>query len=331
MLRIQPFFCPNAIGTVRPMGRALRLHHPGAAFHIVARTQGQEHWFADDLKDRIADILLSGVASAGARPVAFAVMDSHFHLILYQGATSLGETMQPVMRRIALLIQKAQGRQGHVFERRYRAKLCQDSEHLPNAILYVHRNPVKAMICQSPTEYRWSSANAFENKCPPGLLCIEDGLRIFDATGSSSIQTLREVYCNRLRRIEDAELDGYWAWFWKSVRRRRNASDPYVPRSPHSQRASLRDLRDVALRVLMSIDDQIEVELVRSRYGGRRIVEVRTQLIAALAQRGYPGVSIARYLRISEATVSRIRSAIRWASIIGMTETANTEDGKQVR
>jgi putative transposase len=312
------------------MGRALRIHQPGSAFHIVARTQGQEHWFADELKDRIANIILGGVASAGARPVAFAVMDNHFHLLMFQGGVSLGETMQPVMRRIAILIQKHQNRVGHVFERRYRAKLCQDSEHLPNAILYIHRNPVTANMCRVPTDYRWSSANAFEAKCPPGLLCVDDGLRVFDPTGAAPIDDAREIYTNRLRRIEDAELDGYWAWFWKSVRRRRNTS-AYVPRSRHVRRAAVHDVRDVALRVLRSIDDAVNVDLVRSRYGGPPIVLVRTQLVAALIQRGYQGVAIARYLRISEATVSRIRSAMRWGSIPDMSETANLEDGKQVR
>jgi len=81
----------------------------------------------------------------------------------------------------------------------------------------------------------------------------------------------------------------------------------------------------------VSIDPAANVELVRSRYGGPEIVAVRTQLIAALTQRGYAGVAVARYLRISEATVSRIRSAMRWGSIAGITEPANMEDGKQVR
>ncbi len=313
------------------MGRALRLHHPGSAFHIVARTQGQEHWFVDELKDSIADILLSGAISVGARPVAFAVMANHFHLILFQGSASLGETMQPVMRRIALLIQKNQSRQGHVFERRYRAKLCKDSEHLPNAILYVHRNPVKANICAAPTDYRWSSANAFQGNTPPGFLCITDGLRAFDTTGSASPEELRDLYAARLQNSTDVELDDYWSWFWRSIRRRRNSAVVNVPRSPHIARSPHRDLRDAALRILRSIDDTIEVEIVRSRYGGRRFVEVRTQLIAALIQRGYSGVDIARYLRISEATVSRIRSRMRWGSISPISEAATMEDEKQVR
>jgi putative transposase len=297
------------------MSRALRPHYPGSAFHVVARTQGKESWFVDDIKESIADTLISGVASAGARPVAFAVMDNHFHLILFQGRASLGETMHSPMRRISLLVHKTQGREGHVFERRYRAKLCHDAEHLPNAILYVHRNPVAAMICKNPGDYRWSSANAFDGKCPPGLLCISDGLSAFDSTGSATESAMRDAYRDRLHKCNDEKLDEYWSWFVQTVRRNRNAAQPYLPTSTHAERATLRDLRDVALCLLRSIDNDVAVELVRSRYGGAKIVEVRTQLIAALTQRGYSGVDIARYLRISEATVSRIKSAMRWGSI----------------
>jgi REP element-mobilizing transposase RayT len=298
------------------MSRAARLHHPGSAFHIVSRTQGHEPWFVDDIKDEIAEILLRGVHEAGARGVAFAIMDNHLHIILYQGREPLGRVMQPALRRIALLVQRTHQHVGHVFERRFRARLCHDAEHLPNAIVYVHRNPVKAGRCRQTTDYRWSSARAFNGDCAPGFLCIEDGLRAFDTSGMTSIDALREAYRNRLRRCTDKELDGYWDWFVSSVRRRRGT--PYLPLTQHRERARLRDLRDVALTILATIDDQCPVELVRSRYGGPRVVAVRKHLVAALNQRGYSGVAIARYMRISEATVSKVCSAMRRAQIPDM-------------
>jgi putative transposase len=299
------------------MGRALRVHLPGSAFHIVARTQGREPWFSDDIKAAIADALLRGAASAGARPVAFAVMDTHFHLIIYQGVLSLGETMQPIMRRIALVVQKRHDLHGHVFERRYRAKVCRDAEHLPNAILYVHRNPVKARVCRTATDYLWSSAKAYDGS-PPGLLCGADGLRAFDPDGCASLESSRSAYRERLARVSDDELDGYWNWFWNELRRPRRDASVVIPRSPHSYRAGLADVRDVALEILRTIDNTVDVELVRSRYGGRKIAAIRKQLIAGLLQRGYAGVQIARYLRISETLVSRVKSAMRWGSLAGM-------------
>jgi REP element-mobilizing transposase RayT len=313
------------------MGRTTRLHHPGSAFHIVSRTQGHEPWITDDVKDVVAEILLTGVASAGARPVAFAVMDTHFHLILFQGTHALGWTMQSILRRIALLLQRRHNLEGHVFERRYRAKLCSDREYLPNAILYVHRNPVKAEVCRRASDYRWSSARAYEGLCATALLAVDAGHAAFDPDGTANAAQCREAYIDRLKHTSADDLDEYWSWFWRAVRRRRNASTQLVPTSRHVQRPALRDLRDVALVLLKSIDKDADPRIVRSRYGGPRIVEVRKQLIAALSQRGYEGVKIAEYLCISQTTVSKVRSAMRWASIKAMAEAAERKEDKQVR
>lgn len=308
---------PRLSSILPRMPRATRPYHPGSAFHIVSRTQGREHWFSDDLKDTIAEILLTGSASAGARTIAFAVMSNHFHLLLFQGTEPLGWTMQPILRRIAVLVQKTQKREGHVFERRFRAKLCGDAEHLPNAILYIHRNPVEAEICRQPSEYRWSSARAYDGAVPPGLLCVNDGLRAFDVHGGSSLVSLHEIYKNRLERTADAEMSSYWDWFTQRIHRRSALGRP-IPNSPHMDRVALRDLRDVAKRIIYSIDPKLDVDLIRSRYGGPHIVAARTQVIAALLQRGYPGCAIARYMRVSQATVSKIRSAMRWGSLKAM-------------
>jgi len=307
--------CPTQSRIYPPMGRALRLHQPGSAFHIVSRTQGHERWVDDAVKTHIADLLLQGVVTSGAKPIAFAIMDTHFHLILLQGSAPLGWTMQTILRRIALLVQKRHGVEGHVFERRFRAKLCQDSEHLPNAILYVHRNPVVAGICQFPRDYNWSSAAAYEGKRTPGWVAVEDGLRAFVGEQTSAVDDARTSYNSRLQRTSQADLDSYWNWFWRETKRRRRTRDEYVPTSPHEKRAQLRDIRDAALTILRTIDSQVDAQVVRSRYGGPHIVGVRQQLIAALVQRGYSGVSIAKYMRISQTAVSRVRSAIRWSSI----------------
>lgn len=298
------------------MSRAARLHHPESAFHIVSRTQGHAPWFVDDIKDDVAEMLLRGVHQAGARGVAFAIMNNHFHLIVFQGREPLGRMMQPPLRRIALLVHRTHKTVGHVFERRFRARLCHDTEHLPNAIIYVHRNPVKAGLCDRSTDYRWSSARAFDGSCNPGILCVEDGLRVFGTTGSTSIESLRTSYRERVDRCTDEELDGYWEWFSRFARRGRGTA--YLPVSQHKERAALRDLRDVALKILATIDDQCPPGLVRSRYGGPQVVAVRKQLIAALCQRGYAGAAIARYMHISEATVSKVRRAQRDAQIPDM-------------
>lgn len=294
------------------MGRTLRLHQPGAAFHICSRTQGHLPLFDDGCKDAVADILLTGVVSAGAKPIAFAVMDNHFHLIMMQGAASLGWTMQPILQRIALLMQRRHKVEGHVFERRFRAKCCQDAAYLPNAIVYVHRNPVKAKMTSRPCNYRWSSAACYEGKAPPGFIAVADGLQAFDPEGCASVDQQRQAYVDRFKPGAHDSDEDYWDWYFRPRYQKHKLT---LPATPHSSRRALRDIRDVAIEILRTINKEIAIELVRSRYGGHEVVSVRKQLIAVLIQRDYPGVAIAKYLRVSEATVSLVRSAMRWGSL----------------
>ena len=267
--------------------------------------------FIDEIKDEIQKILVTGVVTTGARLVSVAVMDNHFHLILFQASAPLGWTMQSINRRIALLVHRVHDLKGHVFERRFRTKLCHDPEHLPNAILYVHRNPVEAGICARPSDYRWSSAAAYEGKCDGMGLCIESGLREFG--NSSSIEALREAYAARLARRTTADDIAYWKWF--TARPRRRSREIMHAYEPQLRARRLPDLRDVARELLFQIDSNAPIDVVRSRYGGPKIVAARTRLIAELHRRGYAGVSISKYMNVSQTAVSRIRSQMRWGLI----------------
>jgi REP element-mobilizing transposase RayT len=144
------------------MGRRKRSYLPGAAFHLTARTSGHEHWWADDkLRNSVVGIVSDALHRTDARLVAFTIMTNHFHLTVRQGIDPLARLMHPVCQRIALLVRRAHGREGHIFERQFRDKPCASADHLRQVIYYTHRNPVKAGMCAEANEYVWSSACAY--------------------------------------------------------------------------------------------------------------------------------------------------------------------------
>ena len=306
------------------MGRSLRIHQPGAAFHVFARTQGHVSSFTDDIKSDIARALVQGTASTGARPCAFAVMDNHFHLVLFQGQTRLGWTMQPVMRKIAWIVRRKHGLKGHIFENRYRAKLCADSEYLPTAIAYVHNNPVAAGCCKSATQYIWSSARAYEGIESNVFLAVEDGLRAFYDSAFSDIRELREAYVARLRKKASSEIDGYWNWLTHELRvRSKRRLD--LPVAEHRMRRALADLRDTAIRIHAALRCTIAMDEIRSRFGGREVVAARRAIILGLIQREYRHVDIAKFMRVSNATVSQVSKQLRAANLESIVEAANNK------
>ena len=65
------------------------------------------------------------------------------------------------------------GRDGHLFQGRYGARLVQADEHLLSAVRYIVRNPLRAGICTRLDEWPWSSHRATIGERPPGFLASE--------------------------------------------------------------------------------------------------------------------------------------------------------------
>ena len=55
-------------------------------------------------------------------------------------------------------------RVGHVFQGRYKAILVQDERYLLSLLRYVHQNPIKAGMCKSIEEYKWSSDISYKRE-----------------------------------------------------------------------------------------------------------------------------------------------------------------------
>ena len=58
-------------------------------------------------------------------------------------------------------------RKGHLFGGPYRQSVCLDDVYLLAASLYIHLNPVRAAIVDTPIQYRWSSVRLYVDKNAP--------------------------------------------------------------------------------------------------------------------------------------------------------------------
>ena len=241
-------------------------------------------------------------------------MPNHLHILLFQGHAPLGWTLQPILRRTALMVQRTHGVQGHVFERRFRSKLCADHTHLRNSILYIHRNPIEAGLCADAADYSSTSHRAYATGEDCSFIHVEEGLRIVACCDSGSPDELRAIYLSEFARYCGHDVGDAFSWTYTERRRFRRESI----RCFSSQSVSnheLPDLRDAALMISRQIDPNCDIELVRSAFRGSRVLEIRLQLIATLLLRGYSGRNIAAFLRISESSVSRVRCRLRWEQI----------------
>lgn len=313
------------------MGRTARANLPGMPFHLTARVQGREPLFTG-LEALIVDMLFDAVRNARMRTLAYAIMPNHLHLVVVQGPLPLAALMQPLLRRIALLISRRRGRDGHLFERRYRDHVCLDPSYLRNAIAYVHLNPVRAGLCRSPEAFPWTSHHTystFGTVLTPWHSAVELGLRLFADHDEGAARSWLPSYHRFLR----------WRQVLDSIRTRLDEGIGAGPERPatdagdaiwdrtfgdQAARARMqierrgaglrRDLTEIARSVLHAENKPAELAWLRSGGRGPQLVRVRRQVISQSLTAGYTTSQIARFLRVSSSTVSVMAAARRAVS-----------------
>lgn len=162
------------------MPRPPRLHVPGACYHVILRGNHREALFGNTsdrhaLNDIIADVLIR----FGSRIHAFCWMTNHLHMLAQIADRPLGEIMQRIAMRYSRYRHKALRTCGHLFERRYKAKLVDVDAYFLTLLRYIHLNPVKAHIVADPSLYRWSSHRAYLGTESIAWLTTDFGLSLF--------------------------------------------------------------------------------------------------------------------------------------------------------
>ena len=305
------------------MPRYRRPQLPGVPFHITARIQCREKLLSG-LEAVVTRMIHDAQARSDAGLIAYAVMQNHLHIVLQQGARPLSDYLQPLLRRIALVVRRTHGWEGHVFERRYHESACLTPDYLRNAITYVHLNGLRAGLASSVDSYEWCSHAVFcENRSSSdrSRMAMEDALRVFAARQGDLLPECVGNYrafmsWRTLMDARAADLDAATNWHppnapcvvggdehWYRV------YAPYV-RGEMENRSSpphRLDLRDLALIIMREFDPEMRLDDLRSGASTRPLLQVRRSVVIRAAAVGYTGRAISRFLGVSPATVSRIK------------------------
>lgn len=95
--------------------------------------------------------------------LCYCIMDNHAHFLIYtEDHTVLSKTMAKVNTAYGIFYNKIENRVGYVFRNRYYTQPIKDEKHLHNAVVYIHRNPVKAKMVSEMKEYKYSSYHQYE-------------------------------------------------------------------------------------------------------------------------------------------------------------------------
>ena len=84
----------------------------------------------------------------------------------------LSKPIQWLNQNHASYINRTYGRDGHLFQGRFKNAVIEAETHLHELTRYIHLNPVRAGMVEHPGDYRWSSYRDFLGlrKAPSWLL-----------------------------------------------------------------------------------------------------------------------------------------------------------------
>ena len=172
------------------MSRQPRLHLPGGFYHVILRGNGRQPIFFDNQdRDRWQEILQKALTRYRHRLHAYCWMTNHVHMAIQAGAEPLADFMRILASRYARYLNRKRRRPGHLFERRYRAILVQRDEYLIELLRYIHLNPVRANMVADPSEYQWSSHNAYLRLSGPSWLTVDTVAAMFASRRSSALES----------------------------------------------------------------------------------------------------------------------------------------------
>lgn len=175
------------------MPRRLRVHVPGACYHVTLRGNHQQDiFFSGDDRRLIGLITERAIGKYGARVHAYCWMSNHIHLLVQVGVEPLGCTMRQIASEFARAMQLKLSTTGHFFERRYHAVLVDVDEYFKELVRYIHLNPVRARLVADPAEYPWSSHRTYVGARTETWVTVDFALSLFGSARARALDAYRE-------------------------------------------------------------------------------------------------------------------------------------------
>lgn len=254
------------------MPRKPRLHSPTGIYHIILRSVNQHIIFEEESDYQKFLFILSDCKTKYDVDIyAYCLMDNHIHILLHSPADCLSGFFQSLGSRFVRWYNNKYLRSGHLFQERFHSCTVNNQSQYLATLIYIHNNPVKANICRYPSEYRWSSFNAFLGAKNP-IVNVD-----FSYNMAGSREALMYFFSSQSTSLEETYFMG----------------DHRPTKHFFTDETALSIFKD--LTKLASTSDAANLSKT-----------LRNQYIRQLKHEGLTAKQIARFMDVSPTTVKRI-------------------------
>ncbi|MHC4952475.1 MAG: transposase [Planctomycetota bacterium] len=209
------------------------MDEPGAWHHVMGRGIAKRTIFESREDYRFFLALLAVEIRRGTIEVhSFALMQTHFHLLVRSPIGRLSRAMERVLRAYSRWFNRRRGRDGALFHERFKSKRIKSDGYRSILVRYIDDNPVKAGMASHAAAFPYGSAFCYAQDRGPVWLersWIESEVRGVRGRACYAPIDYQERFPSRL----PASLA---EWIGDRINRRRAREDEFGElMSPHSK------------------------------------------------------------------------------------------------
>jgi putative transposase len=153
------------------MARPYRLQGEGYLYHITSRGDDRKRIYVSEYDyEKFLEYLLKAKEKYNFFIYAYCLMSNHYHLLIETKLSNLSRIMQYINTSYSVYYNKKRNRSGHVFQGRYKSMIIDGDSYFLELTRYIHLNPVRAGMSETPEVYKWSSFRGYMSKKRDGFI-----------------------------------------------------------------------------------------------------------------------------------------------------------------
>jgi putative transposase len=188
------------------MARPYRLQCENCLYHITSRGDDRKMIFVSEHDfNKFLEYVLSAKERFMFHLYAYCLMNNHYHLLVETTQPNISRIMQYINTSYTIYYNIKRNKCGHLFQGRYKSIIVEADAYFKELTRYIHLNPVRAKMVDSPEKYKWSSYRSYIEKesgkyvdkelVKPLLGMNSSQYRVFVLDGINGLQNpLKDVY-----------------------------------------------------------------------------------------------------------------------------------------
>ncbi len=241
-----------------------------AGYHLIINkgAAGRKIFYEEDDYKKFLEIVCTSAKLYGFTIHSYCLLHDHYYLLVETKEENISLSIRYINSNYAIYFNKKYNRAGHLWQGRYQSWYILNKSYLDTLVLHIEQYPIKYHLCDKLEDFKYSSYRSFINLDKP-ILCLQQSFIFKKYQDIDKVKAFFDV------PIREKKLKDIIEELQKVVSYKKNTSN----------------------KMHKSLEEHFDLILGKKE---------RNQKIYEAYLDGYTQTQIAKFLNISQATVSNI-------------------------